>query len=343
MTKIEWTEKTWNPLAGCTPVSAGCAHCYAIPQARRLAAMGHAKYQGVTRATDGRVVWTGRINLDEEALMLPLRVRRPTMWFVNSMSDLFHPDVPFDFVDRVFSVMACCPRHTFQVLTKRPERLVEFLTRESVSAGYPDQVRAAWYDAVPGDGAERKRLKNSMCRDYPLPNVWLGTSAENQETANERLERLAGIDAAVKFASLEPLLGPVDLDEAWCEWWQSNGLGWVIVGGESGPRARPCDVDWIRAIVRRCRACAVPCFVKQVGARPTRRRFDSDGTDRAAWYRFCVVERWPDGTVTEIENPNQLDELWTIRPRDPKGGRPAEWPEDLRVREFPERLEAVAP
>ena len=226
---IEWTEATWNPVAGCSPISPGCVNCYAARMALRLERMSHAsheKYRGVARRTsDGRPVFTGKIRLSREALDLPRQWRRPRVIFVNSMSDLFHEDVPVDFIEQVFAVMAECEQHTFQVLTKRPERLA------------------------------------ALAMDLPLPpNVWVGTSVENSRYV-ARIEHLATVTrAAVRFLSCEPLLGPLaglPLD----------GIDWVIVGGESGPGARPMQEQWAVDLRDQCQRDGVAFFFKQWGGR----------------------------------------------------------------------------
>ena len=221
-TTIEWTDATWNPVAGCTVVSPGCANCYAIRMAARLAAMGQAKYRGLTRTTAGGPSWTGRVVCDEASLDIPLRWRRPRFVFVNSMSDLFHAEVPEPFIRRVWNTMAAAPQHTFQILTKRPRRM-----------------RAI---------AEHLDL---------LPNVWLGTSVETSDHL-WRVRPLQATRAAVRFVSFEPLLGPVD--DA-----QLTGIHWAIVGGESGPGARPMASDWVRSIRDQCAEQNVAFFFKQWG------------------------------------------------------------------------------
>jgi protein gp37 len=207
--------------------------------------------------------WTGKVELISSMLDVPLKRRKPTTWFVNSMSDLFHENLSDEDVYRCFAVMELAHWHTFQILTKRAERLPKLMAR------------------IYG-GANMGRI---------LPNVWLGTSIGVRSTLH-RVDDLRETPAAVRFLSLEPLLeelGTLDL----------HGIDWVIVGGESGPGARPCDVDWIRAIVAQCKAARVACFVKQLGA--------------------LVIGSYGD----------------VVRLKDPKGGDPAEWPEDLRVREVP--------
>jgi protein gp37 len=208
---IEWTESTWNPITGCTKISPGCKHCYAERMAMRLQAMGQPNY------TNGFIV-----TLHEHALELPLRWKKPQTIFVNSMSDLFHKDVPLEFIEKVFGVMRRASWHTFQVLTKRSTRLLEL------------DCEITW-----------------------PPNVWMGVSVENKDYSF-RVNDLKQIGAHVKFLSLEPLLGPLpNLD--------LFGISWVIVGGESGPGARPMAEDWVVDIRDQCRVAHVPFFFKQWG------------------------------------------------------------------------------
>lgn len=338
MSKIEWTDATWNPLTGCSPVSEGCRNCYAAREAAgRLS--GHPAYSGLAeyRGTgDARhPVFTGEIRLHPDRLDQPLRWRKPRRVFVNSMSDLFHPDVPEEFIDRVFAVMALSPDHTFQVLTKRPERMAAYVGRDLrhpfVEAAATRVLRDVGRD--PGDMIEEHPWMSThspWSLTWPLPNVWLGTSVEDQDAADERIPHLLRTPAAVRFLSCEPLIGPVEIprrpESCWDHKWAGPGnvcpnckdgpvehpIGWVIVGGESGPGARPFDVAWARSLIRQCRAAGVACFVKQLGARP----FESHvtvGGDR----------RWADLS-------------------DRKGGDPEEWPEELRVREWPEPAEVGA-
>jgi protein gp37 len=241
-TKIEWTSATWNPTTGCDRVSSGCDHCYALTLARRLKAAGNPRYQ-----VDGDPRRSGPgfgLTLHWDKIDQPLRWRRPRFVFVDSMSDLFHADVPTEFIERVFEIMARAPQHRFQILTKRPGRMASVLRR--------------------------------VCSD-PLPNVWLGTSVENQHWAKIRIPKLLEAPAAVRFLSCEPLLGPLDIttwlqprDGIGREASGTNGLrsiDWVILGGESGPRHRPILPDWARSIRDQCEAAAVPFFFKQWGGR----------------------------------------------------------------------------
>lgn len=174
-TSIEWTDSTWNPVAGCTIITPGCTNCYAMRMAARLDAMGVDKYAGLTRKSGGRYIWTGRISLDEAALAVPAHWRKPRKIFVNSMSDLFHPDVPTEFIARVWAAMAAAPQHSFQILTKRPERMRDVL---------------------------------ASIAPTPLPHVWLGTSVEDGAVV-ARLDDLRATPAAIRFVSFEPLIGSV--------------------------------------------------------------------------------------------------------------------------------------
>jgi protein gp37 len=223
-TSIEWTDVTWNPVAGCTVISPGCTNCYAMRMAARLEAMGTKKYQGLTRKSGGRAVWTGKIVCDEKSLSVPLAWSKPKRIFVNSMSDLFHEGVSRSFIERVWQVMERTPWHTYQILTKRPERIAAMLT---------------------GLGA--------------LPNVWLGTSVEDGGVL-ERLDHLRAAPAAVRFVSFEPLIGSVRCGNL-------KGIDWAIVGGESGPRARPMEIAWVDEIAEMCVESGTVFFFKQWGGK----------------------------------------------------------------------------
>lgn len=270
MTKIEWTETTWNPIVGCSLASPGCTNCYAMRFAgTRLAHLP--KYDGLTQPSKAGPVWTGKLAFDEKALLEPLRWKKPRMVFVNSMGDLFHEDCPDEWIDRVFAVMALCPQHNFQVLTKRSGRMREYISFRNRWSYVLDQQ----YD-----------LRGSGFRtDWPIPNVWLGVSVEDQQRADERIPDLLATPAAVRWISAEPLLGPVDLTNitgveksrdygspvhGWSAIWVNNGIGrkwldWVVVGGESGKGARPMHPDWARSMRDQCAAAGVPFFFKQWG------------------------------------------------------------------------------
>lgn len=208
---IEWTEMTWNPVTGCTKVSQGCKHCYAERMAKRLLAMGVERYRNGFAVT-----------LHEDLLELPLHWKQPRIVFVNSMSDLFHKDVPLEFIQRVFATMVRCPQHTFQVLTKRSER-----------------------------------VRDLACYLPWPPNVWMGVSVES-DAVMDRVWDLKQVPAYVRFLSIEPLIAPL-------ENLPLQGIHWVIVGGESGPGARPMKLEWVESIYHQCRNAGVPFFFKQWG------------------------------------------------------------------------------
>jgi protein gp37 len=295
--RIEWCDASWNPVSGCSHVSPGCDHCYAETLSQRY--KWTTKPWGAQHAAEN-------VKLHPERLDQPLRWRKPRRIFVNSMSDLFHELVPFEFVDRVMTVMQAADHHVFQVLTKRPQRMLDYLS--------------AWQKREPWSA--------------PPKHVWWGVSVEDQRRADERIPLLLQTPAAVRWVSAEPLLGPLDLRPfMWPTQWSWDAkyrtpeeavaagayaerkpqalvaagrsfVRWVVVGGESGPGARPMDVHWARDIVAQCKAAGVPAFVKQLGVKPVER---TNG-----------VLTWPDYPL-----------------RDRKGGDPVEWPEGLHVREYP--------
>lgn len=280
-TKIEWADATWNPITGCSVISSGCTNCYAMKLAGgRL--RNHPSRKGLTRPTNSGPVWTGEVRFNESVLDQPLRWGRPRRIFVCAHGDLFHDHVPSTWIDRVFAVMRAAPQHQFLVLTKRAGRMDEYC--------WPYAYLDSW----------------------PLPNLWLGVSVEDQGEAHERIQPLLCTPAAVRWLSAEPLLGPLDLTrvlhnnvnyanvlncvanngERLCS--SQRPLDWVVIGGESGPGARPCDLVQVARIIEDCREFGVPVFVKQLGKQPGFRH--------------------------------------------PKGGDPAEWPPHLRVRQFPAPL-----
>lgn len=301
MTTIQWTDETWNPTTGCSRVSEGCRNCY------------------IERTPPFRMA--GRklgdpVRLHPDRLDAPLHWKKPRRVFVNSLSDLFHEDVPYEFIRTIIDTTCAAPQHTFQVLTKRPQRML-------------CMVRSVFKE---------------LCIQPPC-NLWLGVSVEDQQTADERIPILLQVPAAVRFLSVEPLLAPVDLSHLTCGGCGTrsrrnlpadaidccpegeNALDWVIVGGESGPKARPCDLAWIRSIVEQCKTAKVPCFVKQLGD------YVLDRND--AGFDGEMPTDWP--MDTDVDDPaNEWN--WQgakIRIRlSKKGGNPDEWPEDMRVREF---------
>jgi protein gp37 len=341
-TGIEWTESTWNPVVGCSIISPGCINCYAMKMAHRLELMGSAIYRGHTTMTKAGPVWNGVVDRSNWGKVIePLTWKRPRRIFVNSMSDLFHEALPDEIIDTVFAVMALCPQHTFQVLTKRADRMRAYMTERWQPA------KALRIDCGAGDiiaisaeivGETRRTQIEMACeplmqqfgladtsRDelwtadgnckamqwaWPLPNVWLGVSVENQDAANERIPHLLAVPAAVRFLSCEPLLGPLSLrsidlpggyDEilplgaAWMGRLEPGEteeakIDWVICGVESGPRARPMHPDWARSLRDQCAAAGVAFFVKQLssgGAKPIK--------DMALFPEELRVREFPDG------------------------------------------------
>ncbi len=294
MSKIEWTHipgykgETWNPVVGCSVVSPGCANCYAMDKAGRHLDGNPTTphYDGTTTVVKRRTVWTGKVaEAPDRTLTAPLRWRKPRAVFVNSMGDLFHEKVPDLWIDRVFAVMALCPQHIFMVLTKRPARMRAYLTQG-------DNEHGDFFERLSEAAVE---ISGSPCAghvadiDFPLPNVWLGASAEDQRRADERIRDLLATTAAVRFVSFEPLLGAVDLTALDCgELFEGVSvridalsgyagaerpmvdlgakIDWVIAGGESGRGARPMHPDWVRALRDQCAEASTPFFFKQWGA-----------------------------------------------------------------------------
>jgi protein gp37 len=354
-TKIEWTQsddgvsgETWNVVRGCSRVSPGCGGaagvggCYAERQAARQSGPGGA-YEGLVRLGKQGPRWTGKVILVPDKLLAPMSWKKPRRIFVNSMSDMFHEELSNEAIATIFAVMAACPQHTFQILTKRATRMREWfawLDRESLTCnagrGMPHVGRClveaqrvcdqhvdykAW--------APLRETTAIMAAPWPLPNVWLGVSVETQAYADSRLPELLRCPASVRFVSYEPALGPVSFAQ-WlrpgCRWtgpvpphWlgahnprscsndehRGPALDWIIVGGESGPGARTFDVEWARSVVRECESAKVACFVKQLGRKPVTRST----------------------AAPHFEVPMALVHR--------KGNDMDEWPMELRVRQWP--------
>ncbi len=351
-TSIEWTDATWNPLRGCSDVSPGCTNCYAKGVAARFSGPGLA-YEGLGRWSAKRMpLWTGEIRLIREQLDLPLRWKRPRNVFVNSMSDLFHEKASFHDIAAIFGIMAAAPQHRFQVLTKRPQRMLDFFhwvsTIDTYGGAQSDHAEIMQLTAMDHGGLLKALGLTRVGREYrsakkridgmleptpwPLPNVFLGVSVENQEVAGERIPLVLQAPVAPsagRFLACEPLLERVDIGtwlhlppcpqhpgERAAGWGHMpcdcrphiekhaaagtmGKIDWVIVGGESGPRSRPFDVDWARDLVADCKAAGVPVFVKQLGANSF-------------------------GHVPAITHK--------------KGADMSEWPAELRVRQMPKGL-----
>lgn len=283
MTKIPWTEITVNPWVGCTKCATGCLHCYAEQMARRLRAMGHKAYADVV-GPHGK--WTGKIGYQMHELDMILRLRKPRMIFLGSMTDIFHEDVPFEYIDRAHAIIALCPQHTFQVLTKRIERAMEYyMTRTSIDDSYRVDRMPQWYNVLTGwldEGHKgylgrnwdrfEKAAEQTDFNDKPLPNLWLGTSISTQADADKNIPILLQIPASVRFISLEPMLERIDFRHINACGGKyiidvSRGLNkidWVIIGCESGLNARLCSIEDVRNAVNQYRESGVACFVKQV-------------------------------------------------------------------------------
>lgn len=328
-TGIQWTDVTWNPSVGCTRVSAGCDFCYAF----QLHDQRHIAWKR-GRWPDAPEQYRkpfSKVQLLPQRLTDPLSWRAPQKVFVDSMADLFHPDVPDTFIQQVWAMMALTPQHTYQILTKRPERM-----RDWVRAADQTALKVAGMQALGGlPWRQRDRLQAKLARvwEWPLPNIWLGVSVEDQRAADERIPLLLQTPAAVRFLSCEPLIGPVDLshllfhpcaDGCKCRWpddpdarecacggecqtaddWGAHpGIDWVIIGGESGRHARVMHPDWAESLVAQCRAAGIAPFMKQLGS--------------------------------------ELAYLYSLKDR--HGGDMVAWPPDfdpMRVREFPQAAHA---
>lgn len=296
MTKIEWTwlpgykGETWNPWTGCTKVSLGCKFCYAERDMKRWGLQDDFT----------------KIVIHQDRFDKPLRWKKPRCIFVNSTSDMFHEDVPDKIIDEIFAIMALSPNHIFQILTKRSERMLDYFHNYHQKE---DWSEAANYVTDKYIRPLERGLYLADEIQMPFDNVWLGVSVENQETADERIPQLLQIDASVRYLSIEPLLDRIDLGQyisipgiakhheymkgILCEDWKQP-INWLICGGESGPRARPMNLEWVRSIIGQCREADVPVFVKQMGS-------------------FWAKANGFSG----------------------KGGDPAEWDEEFRVREYP--------
>lgn len=323
-TGIEWTDSTWNPVRGCSLVSDGCKNCYAMHVANRFSGDGQ-PYAGLINRTTQGPKWSGKITLVDSMLNQPLHWTKPRKIFVNSMSDLFHEGVPDWFIDRVFVVMALAHQHTFQILTKRPDRMHDYIKafdwkRAIVSCidehdGVSVIERNSQAD-LEGQLTDRMYGTKSKRNVWPLPNVWLGISAENQATFDDRVMHLLKTPAAIRWVSMEPLLGPIDMTSAYlnCQNLQDAmmdpetgayeccgncdhtgigdkmGIDWVVAGGESGHGARPMHPAWVRSIRDQCAAAGVPFLLKQWGEWHTKAYNLSTG--EAVFRQFESYEQW---------------------------------------------------
>lgn len=326
--KISWTDETLNVVIGCEKVSAGCANCYAIPTTHRGMAEQH---KGVTKAIRSGLDWNGEINLVPHRLFIPCRQQRPRRIFVNSLSDLWHKNVSPSFLAALYGVALSTPRHTYQILTKRPERMREWYRWmdsfhvDTHSDGFPGAVAHAFSEALAIDlqleaeGKGKAEFHSEWCGGdqetftWPPPNVHLGITVEDQEAAEERIPILLDTPASVRWLSVEPILERVDLRP-----WLTE-LDWIVVGGESGTGARACDVDWIRDIVDQCQDIGTPVFVKQMGVLP----YDSN----------AELVKGSAAFNTRLGHLADGEACWPLL--DNKGGELEDMPIEIRVREFP--------
>jgi protein gp37 len=340
-TGIQWTDRTANPLVGCTHVSPGCKNCYAESAAGGARLQQFPQYQGLV---DEHGHWTGEMRFVPEVLEQILRLRKPQRIFMPSMSDPFHPAVKDEWLDRIFATIALSPHLTFQLLTKRPERMLEYLGKAyqrvcKVLQSYPRSKTSSLRDNSTVEGM----IGPMNLRVWPLSNLWLGVSVENQQAANERIPLLRQAPAAVSFLSCEPLLeavelfdvdGPVSIAMEEVNpketLFPAEVIDWVVIGGESGNGARPCQTDWIRSLVEQCRDVGVPCFVKQLGQFPVSREAESTRTEVISRE---IYSEWV--FKAAAQQGFDLERYHILKLKDRKGGNPEEWPEDLRVREFP--------
>lgn len=311
---IEWTDASWNPIRGtkgrhhCVRISEGCKRCYAATMNHRFKGPDYVKGADTPR-------------LDEKALLQPLKWKTPRRIFVCSMTDLFMDEHSDEMIDRVFAAIAWSRHHTYQILTKRSRRMRDYSA--GMFALSPRDRTRRLVGAMYGRRMGEHQTDGCCELLWPFPWVWLGVSAENQERADERIPDLLATPAAVRFVSAEPLLS--DLSFA-----SFLGLDWVIVGGESGPGARPCDVAWIRSIKDQCEALEVPVFVKQIGANVRDRNdvgFDGEPDDD-----WNIEDDW---RVEYLSGALYQGDPVRVHLKDKKGGDMAEWPSDLRVRQMP--------
>lgn len=389
-TSIGWTRgddgsegETWNVVRGCDLCSPGCSNCYAMKQAHRFSGPC-APYEGLTRLrTKGGAVWTGTIRLVPEKLCDPLGWRKPRRIFVCSMSDLFHEDVPTEYIAAVFGVMAACPKHTFQLLTKRADRMHAWFRwldeqAERARSVFPNDEHKWLRDHVLRSAALRHGCdmpnQGAQGSVWPLPNVHLGVSVENQAYADERIPLLLDTPAAIRYVSAEPLLGPTslarylrtldvgpatfhpispeqrqrygDAPQSIIITRRGSGLDWVIVGGESGGLAtRPFAPEWARLLVQQCAATTTPIFVKQIGSWRQYREFRSfeQWVDKAkTWLRGAHAKLidakgrpCPDGASLMQARDEGTFPVTAYVHVIGKGEDPADWDADLRVQQFP--------
>ena len=270
-TDIPWAEHSWNPVTGCDPISAGCKNCYAKRMANRLKAMHQPKYANGFKVT-----------CHESALQDPMKRKKPTIYFVDSMGDIFHKDVPFDFIDKIYASMALNPDDTFIILTKRYERMLEYASQFETDNN--DRLFDAWYEYL-GYLPDEKEMVLLIKLKWPLQNVWHGHSISNQDDADKSVQYLLKTESAKRIISLEPALDLVEFQKSWLTGYENvptgtclgaqsagktetflvNSIDLIIMGGESGPDARPMHPDWARSVRDQCKDAGVPFYFKQWG------------------------------------------------------------------------------
>lgn len=302
-TGIEWTDATWNPTRGCTRVSPGCVNCYAETMAARFSDEGQPYH---TLATRSPARWTGVVMCLEDKLDVPIRWRRPRKIFVNSMSDLFHEAIPDAFIERVYATMALCPRHTFQILTKRSGRMMEFNNREDIAKKVywwlAETVSGDLYDHAMWDREEMFGEEHP----WPLPNVWHGVSTEDQKAADEHIPNLLNTKSAIRFLSVEPMIGPVNLNSVGRPWLTKEidhpldtAIDQVICGGETGSNRRDMEESWARDLRDQCKGADVAFFMKQM----------TGGKRIAPIPEDLDIQEWPPAPAVIQDHDKQPEEM----------------------------------
>lgn len=294
-TRIEGSDASWNPTYGCSAVSRGCLHCYARRIAARSAKPGQVYYGIAKYNALGQPRWTGKLVHATEKTWDPLKWQDGRIIAVDTMSDLFHPRIPDAWRDEAYGVMALCPQHTFQIVSKRPQIMERYFAAPDVWQRIEAEARRIYTERHSNPYPSEGHLEG------PLPNVWHGVSVESQQAADRRIPVLLRVPSYRHYVAAEPLLAPINLSR-----WLAAGIGWVIVSGEGGPEARPCDVAWIRALVDQARQAGTPIFVKQLG------------------------------TATNVHCATHETGRAPLDTRTPRASDMEEWPDAVRVRQMPE-------
>lgn len=340
---IAWTETTWNPIRGCSRVSQGCVNCYAETMAARFSGKGQ-PYEGLAKRTPSGPRWTNVVRMIQEHLDDPIRWQRPRKIFVNSMSDVFHENLSNEEIAAIFGIMAAAPHHIFQVLTKRAKRMLEWFQWAKAQPEGPAAACAMAANAASFMGPTDRRpfeildvFDRARSAAWPLTHVHLGVSVENEAAAQERLDYLLKTPARVRWVSYEPALGPVDF----APWLDARGveptLDWIVIGGESGPGARPMHPIWAESVIRACQRSGVAVFFKQTGAwRPKGwPGVEAVGSGRPWGVMDIRGKFWPGTTAWNGRTMEAPDfEVYMVEVGG-AGKKPDEWPESFRVREYP--------